>query len=83
MGKSSKEKVMGLLSECEKNSRNVSMSINIQTKDIDGEMKRVYSFERYGPIEVGGSSPVPKEYTNKDDFMKYISEFIDKVETQI
>lgn len=83
MGKSSKEKVMGLLSEYEKNSRNVSMSINIRTKDIDGEMKKVYSCERYGPVDVDGGSPVPKEYTNKDDFMKYLSEFIDKVETQI
>lgn len=75
---SHKAKALNELSRYEKELKNVSMSVSIRKKMINGAEQLVGSIQRYD-----GPSSMPHEYTSMSKFKGAISDVIDSAAKQI
>ena len=88
-GKSSKEKVMGKLSEYEKADQRVHIGITIEKRNVDGEVIKVARLDRddYAPIPVGSEGPMerklPREYTDMEEFGKCVASVLKGISSQL
>jgi hypothetical protein len=65
-----------------KKEKNVSLSLSIKLRDIDGKKSVIGTCESYY-YQSNGERIIPKEFTTAAAFKKYISDMIDSVYDQI
>lgn len=66
-----------------KKEKNISISLNVRLRDIDGKKSVIGTCECY-PCYIGnGERIIPKEFTTAGAFKTYISDMVDSVYEQI
>ena len=65
-----------------KKEKNVSLSLNIKLRDIDGKKSVIGTCESYY-MSPSGERIIPKEFSSSSEFKKYVGDMIDSVYDQI